>query len=402
MVRKVLMTKEKGCVWTYFLEDSQVVEIHCAKEEDEGKNVAALGNIYIGKVERVVKNIGAAFIDIGGVKCYYDTSQSGSALFTKKGGSKNLCAGDELVVQVSREAVKTKAPTVSSNLSFNGRFCILTTGNTRIGVSAKIPKSLREEYKECLESKKNAECGIIVRTNAKDVPFEMVIQEIEQLQKRYETLKEHCRHHTCFSCLESAPPSYITDLKNVYLEGLEEILVEDVELYAKVKHYFEQAQPEMLSLLKKYADPQLSMSALYSLKTALSGALDERIWLNCGGYLVIQPTEGMTVIDVNSGKCVLGKNRLATYQKINLEAAAEIARQMRLRNLSGIIIVDFINMDDENALQELLHKLRHFLSKDPIPAKVVDITALQLVELTRKKVRKPLYECRRENIFPQL
>lgn len=397
MVRKVLMTKEKGCVWTYFLEDSQVVEIHCAKENDEGKNVAALGNIYIGKVERVVKNIGAAFIDIGGVKCYYDTSQSDQALFTKKGGNKDLCAGDELVVQVSREAVKTKAPTVSSNLSFNGRFCILTTGNTRIGVSAKIPKSLREEYKECLESKKNEEFGIIVRTNAKDVPFEMVIREMEQLQKRYETLKEHCRHHTCYSCLESAPPSYISDLKNVYLDGLEEILVEDEELYAKVQNYFQQAQPEMLSLLAKYADSQLSLSALYNTNTALSRALDERVWLKCGGYLVIQPTEGMTVIDVNSGKCTVGKNHLAAYRKINLEAAAEIARQMRLRNLSGIIIVDFINMDDEDSMQELLRQLRHLLANDPIQARVVDVTALQLVELTRKKVRKPLYECWREN-----
>lgn len=397
MVRKVLMTKEKGHVWTYFLEDGQIVEIHCAKEDGDGKNVAALGNIYIGKVDRVVKNIGAAFVDIGGVNCYYDVSQQGHAIFTKKAGKRDLCAGDELVVQVSREAVKTKSPTVSSNLSFAGRFSVLTTGNVRIGVSAKIPKSLREEYKTRLDSMKNDEFGIIVRTNAKDVPFETVIDEIEQLTGRYQSLKEKCQYHTCFSCLESAPPSYISDLKNVYLDGLEEILVEDEELYMNVRFHFQQTQPKMLSVLKKYADPQLSLSALYCTNTALSRALDERVWLKCGGYLVIQPTEGMTVIDVNSGKCIVGKNHLAAYLKINLEAAAEIARQMRLRNLSGIIIVDFINMDDADAWQELLRQLRHFLANDPIQARVVDITALQLVELTRKKVRKPLYECWREN-----
>ena len=137
----------------------------------------------------------------------------------------------------------------------------------------------------------------------------------------------------------------------------------------------------------------LSLSGLYSLKHVLGSALHEKVWLKHGGYLVIQPTEALTVIDVNSGKCVSKKNQEDAALKINLEAAKEIARQLRLRNLSGIIVIDFINLDDPDKMQILLKEFRKLLSRDPIQATLVDVTELQLVEVTRKKVRKPLYEC---------
>lgn len=354
---------------------------------------AVLGNIYIGKVQNIAANIGAAFIDIGGINCYYDLSQVSRALFTNKIGKKPLCIGDELVVQISREAVKTKSPTVSSNLDFTGRYAVLTTGNTRIGVSAKFPRSLRDLYKERLEAIKNDEYGIIVRTNAKDIEFDVVLQEIEALRKRYEHLKETARYRTCFSCLEAAPRMYLTELKNVYTDGLTEILVEDSELYTEVQEYFRTELPELSDKLRHYEDPMLSLGNLYSTRTVLDRALSERVWLKHGGYLIIQPTEALTVIDVNSGKCVSKKKTSEAYLQINQEAAVEIAKQLRLRNISGIIIVDFINMDDNEAMQQLLRDMRRELSKDPIQTTIVDVTALQLVELTRKKVRKPLHEC---------
>ena len=140
----------------------------------------------------------------------------------------------------------------------------------------------------------------------------------------------------------------------------------------------------------------LPMSKLYNLQAVLERALNERVWLKHGGYLVIQPTEALTVVDVNSGKCIAGKKTEDTYLKINLEAAKEIAKQLRLRNLSGIIIVDFINLEEEENRQQLLKEFRKCLLEDPIQATVADVTALQLVEVTRKKVRKPLYECWRQ------
>lgn len=396
MTRKILMIKEQGCVWTYLLEEDEIVEIHCSPQRDSDDIPVTLGNIYIGKVQNIVANIGAAFIDIGGTNCYYDLSQAEYAIFTRKTGKKPLCIGDELIVQVSKEAVKTKAPTVSSNISFTGRYAVLTSGNTRIGASAKIPRALREEYKERLKDLKNENYGIIVRTNAKDAPFEIVLDEIQKLQRRFEQLREIASYRTCYSCLDMAEKPYISDLKNVYTEGLLEVVTDNMELYEEIKEYFQKEQPEQLEKLRLYNDPLLSLSKLYSVQTTLERAMSERVWLKHGGYLVIQPTEALTVIDVNSGKCVSKKKSDLAYLNINLEAAKEIAKQLRLRNLSGIILVDFINLDDEEAMQQLLKEFRRYLLVDPIQTTLVDVTELQLVELTRKKVRKPLYECWRQ------
>lgn len=390
MKRKILITKEEHSVWTWEVEDSEVVEIHCSPMEQNQKPV--LNSIYVGKVQNIVANIGAAFIDIGGVNCYYDLSQAKHAFFTNKIGKKPLCIGDELVVQITREAAKTKAPTVSSNISFTGRYAVLTFGNTRIGASAKISKLQREELKAKLQVLKNEDYGIILRTNAKDVPFEVVLDEIKKLQNRLEHLKETAMHRTCFSCLEAAVKPYIADLKNVYLDGLEEIIVEDGDVFEEVRSYLETEQPESLTILRKYEDRALSLAALYNLRKVRERALNKHVWLKHGGYLVIEPTEALTVVDVNSGKDISKKNTVESYLKINMEAAQEIAKQMRLRNLSGIILIDFINLDDEDAMQKLLKSFRYYLSKDPIQATLIDVTGLQLVEVTRKKVRKPLYE----------
>lgn len=391
--RKILMMKEENKVWMFLMEDDEIVEIHCEPTGEEGAVRHVLGNIYVGKVKNIVKNIGAAFIEIeSGVECYYDMSQAANAIFTNKTGKKMLCIGDELVVQISKEAVKTKAPTVSSNLSFTGRYAILTTGNTRIGTSSKLSKALREDFKERLQSLKNEEYGLIIRTNAKDADFSDVLEEIKELETDYHRLEKTAATRTCFSCLQQASAAYITDLKNVYTEGLTEIIIEGQELYSEVRAYYEKEQPENLDRLRYYDDSQLALAKLYSTQSIVDRALSQRVWLKNGAYLVIQYTEALTVIDVNSGKCIAKKNPMETYLKINLEAAKEAAKQMRLRNLSGIIIVDFINLDDEEATKDLLKTFRQYLTKDPIQSTLVDITELQLVEVTRKKVRRPLHE----------
>ena len=380
-------------IWMFVLENDQIVEIHCTPPGTEKSEFHALGNIYVGRVKNIVPNIGAAFIEIeSGMECYYDMSQAPNAIFTHKIGKKPLCIGDELVVQISKEAVKTKAPTVSSNVSFNGRYAILTTGNTRIGTSGKLPKAFREELKERLKDFKNDDYGLIIRTNAKSGPFEDIEKEIKELEHTYLQLKKNAVTRTCFSCLVQAPPTYISNLKNIYTEGLEEIIIEGDALFEEVQTYYKKEQPEMLSKLRLYDGSQLSLAKLYSTETVVERALNQKVWLKDGAYLVIQYTEALTVIDVNSGKCVSKKNPQDTYKKINMNAAKEVARQMRLRNLSGIVIVDFINLDDPEAMQELLKYLRQVLAEDPIQSTLVDVTELQLVELTRKKVRRPLYE----------
>ena len=227
MKRKILIEKKEKKIWTFLLENDSITEIHCTPENDE-KARYQIGDIYIGKVQNIVANIGAAFIEIApGVNCYFDLQGVPTALFTYKIGKKPLCIGDELLVQISREAVKTKAPTVTGNLNLTGRYAVLTHGNTRIGVSSKIPKKERDAYKLRLQAYQNDRFGIIVRTNAKEAPFEAVVKEIEDLKKEYERLTSNAMSRVCFSCLKSAPPSYITDLKNAYMDGMQEIIVDD-------------------------------------------------------------------------------------------------------------------------------------------------------------------------------
>ena len=393
------MLKKEGKIWTFLLENDVIAEIHCSLPDSDQHRQPVLGDIYIGKVKNIAANIGAAFIEIApGKECYYDLSQAPQAIFTHKIGKKTLCIGDELVVQISREAVKTKAPTVSSNINFTGRYAVLTTGNTRIVTSGKLPRSLRDTYKEKLSYLKNEDYGLIIRTNAKDVPFETVLEEIQKLENTCVKLKETAPFRTCFSCLQEAPPSYITDLKNVYADGLSAIITDDPKLYQQIHGFLQAEQPEDLSKLQFYEEQLLPLSKLYSTDIAVERALKEYVWLKNGAYLVIQPTEALTVVDVNSGKysAKTKKKSAETYLKINLEAAKETARQIRLRNISGIILIDFINMDDPDMMQELLKQFRRFLGEDPIQTSVVDVTALQLVEVTRKKVRRPLHECVRD------
>lgn len=281
---------------------------------------------------------------------------------------------------------------MTGNISFTGRYAVLTHGNTRIGVSSKIPKKLREEYKGRLKEFQNDRFGIIVRTNAKDAPFQDVLDEIMRLRGEYERIMSIAPTRVCFSCLRSAPPSYISDLRNVYMEGMEEIIVGDAELYTRIRFYFASELPEKQELIRLYDDPAFPLGKLYSTQTAIEKALREKVWLKNGGYLVIQPTEALTVIDVNSGKNAgKGKNEEG-IMKIDLEAAREAAKQIRLRNLSGIIIIDFINLELEENVSRLMREFRMLLAKDPIQTTLVDITPLNLVEVTRKKVHRPLHE----------
>ncbi len=391
MERKLIITKRNEQILTSVLENGEIVEFHCSPSES--KEQAVLGNIYVGKVKNIVQNIGAAFIEVAkGVECYYALDENTAPIFTQKVGKKFLCIGDELLVQVSKEAVKTKVPTVSGKLSFPGKYAVLTTGDTRIGISSKIPKEAREQLQNIAAPYQSQEYGFIIRTNAKDATEEMLKAEIAKLVQEYEALVNIAKTRVCYSCLKKSPKQYLCELKNIYQDGLREIIVEDLELYEETVSYLKTYQPEDLEKLRHYKDALLPLDKVYDIERKLEDALRERVWLKSGAYLVIQPTEALTVIDVNTGKCISKKREERTYLKINIEAAKEAARQIRLRNLSGIILVDFINLSSRELMDELVNAFQRELGKDPVSTTLVDITKLQLVEVTRKKVRKPLKE----------
>lgn len=353
-----------------------------------------LGNIYIGRVQNVVKNIDAAFIEIQkGLVCYYSIRDNKNHIFLNKKNNDKVNIGDLMLVQVSKDDVKTKAPTVTCEINFAGKYSVLTYGKSHLGISNKIKNEhWKKEFKDLVSPYMTDNIGYVIRTNAKSVLASEVIDEIRELKMQFEEMLKKAYYLTAFTPIYVAKESYITSIRDMYAESYEEIVTDNVQIYEDVKEYLESEEAENIDKLRLYKDDMLPLYKLYSLEKHIKDALSKNVWLKSGAYLVIEPTEALTVIDVNTGKYDGKKKSAETYLKINLEAAKEIGRQLRLRNLSGIIIIDFIDMQEEEHKKRLLDELKQIVREDPIKTTVVDITSLNLVELTRKKVRKPLHE----------
>ncbi|MCB6608880.1 ribonuclease E/G [[Clostridium] symbiosum] len=399
-MNKLIVTKWKGMILTALMSDSKCRSLNLEQEESN----SLLGNIYIGKVQNIVKNINAAFVDLGGGKTgYYSLTENRTHLFADclpaLCPDRTVKQGDELVVQVARDAVKTKDPVLSSYLNFTGKYAVLTMGKNQVGFSVKIrDEKWKAEIKEYLDALKDERFGVIVRTNAMGAAKETIGREVLALKERMEELLSKAACRTCYSVLESAEPSYIAGLRDTFAGSLEAIITDIPECHTRMIAYLEENQPDDAGKLKFYEDSAVPLIKLYSLESAMEEASGRRVWLKSGGYLVIEPTEALTVVDVNTGKYTGKKNVEDTILKINLEAAAETARQLCLRNLSGIIIVDFIDMTKEEHKKLLLARLEEELRKDPVKTVLVEMTKLGLVEITRKKVRRPFYEMLKESV----
>lgn len=356
--------------------------------------ISILGNIYVGKVINIVKNIQAAFVQIeDGIICYYSLKENPEPVYIKKAGGSELVQGDEILVQVEKEALKTKDPVVTSNLNIPGKYMAITTGNQKLGISSRISSEKKQELKDFFGKLDLQGNGIVIRTNAAAASYEMLVQEFDFLMQRLQKMKETAVHRTAFSLLYRADSFYLQRLRNMYMGELDKVITDVKSVYTEIEEYLSIYQPEDKERLILYEDDILSLPALYNITRDLERTLQRQVWMKSGAYLVIEPTEACTVIDVNTGKCdSKRKDRQKTFLKINLEAAKEVANQIRLRNLSGIILVDFIDLEKEEDKKQLMHELRELLKKDAVPSNLVDMTKLQLAEITRKKQKKPLHE----------
>ena len=376
-------------------EDHRMLEVQCIPENAPPQ---ILNNIYVARVSQVVKNIGAAFLEIAkGQKCFLPLSDLKQPIFVKKLSEKQpLSQGDELLVQVVREAVKTKDPQVSTNLSLAGIYSVVTSGEKKLGVSEKIDSKKREFLREIASDVYDEQFGVIVRTNAADIPeadMNVLTTEICSLQEKMQSIVSYAPYRSLYSLLCEAPPEYIRILQNQPLEPLAEVVTDDSLIYGELVAFADQHPSiKLTGKLKLYEDRQLDLHKLYSIQVQLERALQKKIWLKSGANLLIEPTEAMTVIDVNSSKNAKKKLPEEQHLQVNLEAAAEIAAQLRLRNISGIIIIDFIDMASAEHKERLLAAMRSFVRSDPVKTEVVDLTRLGLMELTRKKTRRPLRE----------
>lgn len=386
---KLIIFNENNKTISAYFEKNEMIEVSVNFDS----NVSIINNIYVGKVQNIVKNIRAAFIEIGqGISCYYSLDQDQNPIMG--GESREIRVGDELIVQVAKEGSKTKAPVVSSHINITGKYTVLIHGKNIVGISNKISgRREKERLKTIAIENKPKDMGIILRTNSQDARDEIIKEEIKTLEETYHNIKDYGVYKKAFSLLYESPENYIADIRDSYSDKINEFITDDIEIYKNIESYLSNYQKEDLSKLRFYEDNLLSLDNLYGINNKIQDALKSKVWLKSGGTIVIQPTEALVAIDVNTGKAVAGKRkRESTFLKINLEAAIEIAKQLRIRNLSGIIIVDFIDMIEEENKKQLMDEFNKILKQDPIKTTLIDMTALGLVEITRKKIRRPLYE----------
>lgn len=399
---RLLIQKKDSRIWTMLMQNDLLTEINVYKE-----GATLLGNIYVAKVKNVVKNIQAAFVEIENRQlCFLPMDEFLPLALLNRSYDGRLLEGDELLVQVKREAVKSKEPVVSCHLSFSGKYAVLALDGSGIHFSRKLPEQTKKDLsayfkqaglKENLflsnSSGESVPVSAVIRTNAgNETDFLLIKEEVLKLQNAAQEVLNKGKYRSCFSCLLRQPEAYLTEIRDTYESQYDSILTDDPELFRQIQEFFGESYPEEVKKVQLYEDTRLSMSALYGLESKVKEALSEKVWLKSGGYLVIEPTEALTVIDVNTGKYSGKKSIQDTFRMINDEAAVEIARQLRLRNISGIIIIDFINMDRAEDRDGVMNRLKMELKKDSVPSAVVDMTPLGLVEVTRKKIRKTLKE----------
>lgn len=393
MANQLLITKKDGAVLSVRVEDGKVAQIQ-AQPEDAG---SLLGDIYVGKVRNIVKNINAAFVEYEQGKMGYLSLDAKVCPIHTDGvvsDRTRVLIGDEIIIQIEREAVKTKPPTLSGTLNFPGKYVVLIYGEKTVSISSKIKDAERkQQLREFLRNNIDGDYGFVARTNCKDASDEKILKEIAFLKQQLENIKKFGVHRTKFNCLYHAPDAYLCDIRDSYDSLLESIITDDDEIFNRIMEFAKIYQPEDIKKIKRWDNADGKLDAVYDVTKTLEHALMPKVWLKNGGYLVIQPTEALVSIDVNTGKAISKKKDVQkTFLKVNLEAATQIAKQLRLRNLSGMILIDFIDMKDADYNKQLMDRLRTEFAKDPVKTILVDMTKLGLVEVTRKKVRKSLYE----------
>lgn len=351
-----------------------------------------VGSIYVARVDSLAPKIHAVFVKIDkDTICYLPEEEIKDAIFTHKPSKKAIAIGDELLVQILRLPLKTKLTCVTTRLSLTGHYAVVGLRiNPGLGISKKIPKHRQQELIEELKNAfpESAGFDLVLRTNCNDADFFAVKEEIEVLQTTLEALLQTAASKIHFSCLYQPKPDYISYIKGCYPGEIGEIVTDIKEIYQTLTDCRQLFSKDIH--LRFYED-EYPLYNLYSLKKELTHALQEKVWLKSGAYLLIEPTEALTVIDVNSGKKETGKKEEYFYN-INLEAAEEISHQLALRNISGICIIDFIDLPTEKERKSLLCFMRSLCKKDHIKTQVVDFTKLQLMEITRKKTGPSLLE----------
>ncbi len=388
MSDKLVITKlreESPCYIVALFQEQKLCRTALYEPE---KDAPRVGDIYGVKVREIAKNIHMAFCLMGNEQlCCYDMDEKVPPLILKKTGKKlPVSAGDEMLVQVKRVAAGKKYPQVTGQLSIAGSFAVAQAGIPGVRYSTHLTE--QEKTRLSFLEKEELPCGLLVRTNSRDASREQILEEAV-------SLCEKLRHVISTAPYRTVPGPILKRqgieavLDGFYRRDYETIVTDRREIVALLDN---SEGGDYRDKLTFYEDPLLSLAAFTGLKQKMTDALSPKVWLKSGGYILIQPTEALTAIDVNSGKNEKGTDKEEMIRKLNLEAAEEICRQLILRRIGGIVIIDFINMRGRENREQLMDRLRELLEKDPMHPVLVDMTPLGLVEITRARKERTLQE----------
>ena len=378
------------------IEDKVMVEHYV----NRNANVSYVGNVYLGRVQNVLPSREAAFVDIG--KGRNAVLYAGEVNWDAAGISESsprkiemvLKTGQPVLVQVTKDPIGQKGARLTSQISLPGRYVVYVPGGGMSGISKRLPESERTRLKAILKNLIPEEAGVIVRTAAEGVSEEELTNDVARLKAQWEDIyakSENPNFHAP-ALLLSEPDLAVRVIRDIFNEDFRRLIIQGNEAYTEITDYLGSIAPELNAKIERYSGKG-DLFADYRVEEQLAKAFDRKVYLPSGGSLVIDRTEAMIVIDVNTGKFIgKGGNLEETVTKNNLEAAEEIARQLRLRDLGGIIVIDFIDMTLESNREAVLRRLVECLGRDRTKHQVAEVTSLGLVQMTRKRVGQGLIE----------
>lgn len=392
--RKMVIRGQDGLDQIAIIEDDLLVEHYVARRTQK----TAVGNIYMGRVQNVLPSMEAAFVDIGkgrnAVLYAGEVNWDAVGLEGKPRRIESaLKSGDPVLVQVTKDPIGHKGARLTSQITLAGRYLVLIPGGSMMGISRKLPERERIRLKKILKQVVPDSAGVIVRTAAEGATEEQIRDDVRRLSKQWDDIESKLSTtKNAPVLLRGEPELAVRVVRDIFNEDFSELIIEGNETYETVKAYVDELSPELSDRVSKWVGTEDVFHA-YRVDEQLAKGMDRKVWLPSGGTLIIDRTEAMTVIDVNTGKFIgAGGTLEETVTRNNLEAAEEIVRQLRLRDIGGIVIIDFVDMVLESNRDLVLRRLVECLGRDRTRHQVTEITSLGLVQMTRKRVGEGLVE----------
>jgi ribonuclease G len=388
--REMLISHDSNETRVALLEDRELVELYVERPKR-----SVVGNVYLGKVKDVLPGMQAAFVDIGLDKnAFLYVDEIVIPVRAEPGSRRDIASllkpGDQVLVQVLKDPMGTKGARVSTDITLPGRFVVLMPFSDSVGVSRKLSDEDRDRLHATIEANVPPGVGAIVRTVAQGVAEKEILADLEFLLRLWKRVSHQAEEALAPEVVYTEMDLALRLVRDVFSDGFKCLSIDDKTTHAKVVSFLKKTSPELVKRVSHFRERSALFDA-YGLAPVIESAMHRVVELPSGGHIAIDRTEALTAVDVNSGRYVGRKNLEDTILKINLEAAAEVARQLRLRDIGGIIVIDFIDMELAENRAAVMKRLGAALERDRTKTRVLEMSRLGLVEMTRKNVTDGLF-----------